>query len=305
MSANPSGYVLLVNRAAGSSEDAVVDQVALLLRTAGHEVEIRACGQPPAGSARGKYQDVDDVVAAVGGRTLVVCGGDGSLHVAVGRLRAAGRLDVPVGLVPLGTGNDFARAVGVPLADPEAAVEHLLAGEARPTDLLVGSDDRACVNALHLGLGATAAARADAMKDTLDDLAYPLGAILAGITVGGTPMRVEVDGEVVADGQTLLVAVCNGTGFGGGARIAPDADPADGLLDVVVVQATGPVARAAFGLALQRGTHLERDDVVLVRGRQVHITGDDLRDDVDGELGEPGAATPRWRVDPGAWRFVG
>jgi len=296
MSAAADGFVLLVNRAAGSSEDAVVDQVALLLRTAGHEVEIRACGQP---------DDVDDVVAAVGDRTLVVCGGDGSLHLAVGRLRAAGRLDVPVGLIPLGTGNDFARAVDIPLEDPEGAVGHLLAGATRPIDLLVGNDDRACVNALHIGLGATAAARADAMKDSLDDLAYPLGAILAGLTEGGTRMRVEVDGAVVADGPTLLVAVCNGTGFGGGARIAPDADPADGLLDVVVVQATGPVARAAFGVALQRGTHLERDDVVLVRGRRVTIDGDDLRDDVDGELGEPGAAAREWQVDPGAWRFVG
>ncbi|MEX2503705.1 MAG: diacylglycerol kinase family protein [Egicoccus sp.] len=291
-----SGFVLLVNRAAGSSEDAVVDQVALMLRTAGHEVEVSACGSP---------DDVDDVVASVGERTLVVCGGDGSLHVAVGKLRAADRLDVPVGLVPLGTGNDFARAVGVPLEDPEAAVEHLLANVARPMDLLVGTDGRACVNALHLGLGATAAARADAMKDTLDDLAYPLGAILAGLTAGGTPVRVEVDGDVVADGAALLVAVCNGTGFGGGARIAPDADPSDGLLDVVVVQAIGPVARAAFGVALQRGTHLDRDDVVLARGRQVTVEGDGLRDDVDGELGEPGDAANGWQIDAGAWRFVG
>ena len=143
------------------------------------------------------------------------------------------------------------------------------------------------------------------MKDSLDDLAYPLGAVLAGLTETGTPMRVEVDGETVTEGPTLLVAICNGTGFGGGARIAPDADPADGLLDVVVVQATGPVARAAFGLALQRGTHLERDDVVLVRGRTATVDGDDLRDDVDGELGRPGEAARTWRVDPGAWRFVG
>ena len=137
-----AGYVLLVNRAAGSAEDAVVDRVALLLRTAGHDVEVRACSRP---------DDVDGVVADIDGRTLVVCGGDGSLHVAVGRLRRAGRLDVPVGLVPLGTGNDFARATGVPLEGAEAAVEHLLATEPRPMDLLVDGTGRACVNALHLG----------------------------------------------------------------------------------------------------------------------------------------------------------
>lgn len=132
-----------------------------------------------------------------------------------------------------------------------------------------------------------------------------MGAVLAGLTDGGTPVTVTVDRVVVADGPTLLVAVCNGSGFGGGARIAPDADPADGRLDVVVVTATGPLERAAFGLALQRGTHLDRDDVHLHRGREVTVQGVALRDDVDGELGEASDAARTWRVEPGAWRFVG
>ena len=291
------GFVLLVNAAAGSAEDDAIEAAAAALRAAGRSVEVRACRDP---------REVDGVVDDLAGRTLVVCGGDGSLHVAVGRLRATDRLDVPVALLPLGTGNDFARAVDLPLEDPSAAVAHLLAATPRPMDLLVEVDgQRVCVNALHAGLGAAAAERAETLKASLSDLAYPVGALLAGLTEAGTDVRVTVDGRPVADGPTLLVAVCNGPGFGGGALVAPDADPADGLLDVVVSQATGPLERAAFGLALQRGTHLERDDVVLARGREVTITGDGLRDDVDGELGEPTDAPRTWRVEPGAWTFVG
>ncbi|GGI08859.1 diacylglycerol/lipid kinase family protein [Egicoccus halophilus] len=290
------GYVLLVNAAAGSAQESAVDAAGEVLTGAGAEVEVRACE---------RESDVDGVLDDLDGRTLVVCGGDGSLHVAVGRLHATDRRDIPVGLLPLGTGNDFARALGVPLEDPAAAARHLLAAVPRPMDLLVEDGGRACVNALHLGLGATAAARADALKSSLSGLAYPVGALLAGVTETSEPVEVVVDGRRLSDGPTLLVAVCNGTSFGGGARVAPDADPTDGLLDVVVVQATGPLERAAFGLALQRGTHLERDDVLLARGREVSVQGHDLRDDVDGELGEPSDARRTWRTHAGAWRYVG
>ena len=297
MAGAAAGHVLLVNASAGSAEDDAVAAAARTLRAAGDAVEVRACTDP---------DDVDGVVADLAGRTLVVCGGDGSLHVAVGRLRATGRLDVPVALLPLGTGNDFAWAVDLPLEDPAEAARRVLAATPRPMDLLVEvGGERVCVNALHAGLGAAAAERAETLKAALSDLAYPVGALLAGLTEAGTDVRVTVDGRPVADGPTLLVAVCNGPGFGGGALVAPDADPADGLLDVVVSQATGPLERAAFGLALQRGTHLERDDVVLARGREVTIEGDGLRDDVDGELGEPTDAPRTWRVEPGAWTFVG
>ncbi|MFA9444358.1 diacylglycerol kinase family protein [Egicoccus sp. AB-alg6-2] len=297
MNAAPNaGHVLLVNHAAGSSEDAAIAEAAAVLEEAGSAVELRTCHDPA---------DVDGIIEALDGRTLVVCGGDGSLHVAVSRLHAADRLSCPVGLLPLGTGNDFARAVGLPLDDPAAAARHLAAASPRPMDLLAEDGGRICVNALHLGLGATAAARAESMKASLSDLAYPVGALLAGVTETGTDVRVEVDGETVSDGPALMVAICNGTGFGGGARMAPDADPADGRVDVVVVSATGPLERTAFGLALQRGTHLERDDVLLLRGRRVRVQGDALRDDVDGELGEPSDAPRTWQVEPGAWRFVG
>ncbi len=71
-----------------------------------------------------------------------------------------------------------------------------------------------------------------------------------------------------------MVGVANGRTIGGGAPLAPDAEPDDGLLDVVVATSTGPLARLRFGVALREGEHVDRDDVLVIRGRSVTVTGD-------------------------------
>jgi YegS/Rv2252/BmrU family lipid kinase len=290
-----NGYLLLANGAAGSADEAAIASACGTLRRAGCEAEV----VPTSG-----VEEVDAALDVLGDRTLVICGGDGSVHLAVARLRALDALATTVGLVPLGTGNDLARSLGLPLDDPEAAARRVLEGRAAPLDLLVDDTDRICVNALHAGVGATAAARAESLKSTLSEMAYPVGALLAGLSEQGVRTHVTVDGQPLVDEDVLLVAVCNAPGFGGGTDVAPDADPADGWLDVVAVTATGPLARAAFGLALQKGTHLGRDDVHLARGRQVTIASAGLRYDVDGEVGEDEEAERTWRVLPAAWHLL-
>jgi diacylglycerol kinase family enzyme len=287
-------HVLVVNDAAGSTEREAVDAAADVLGAVG-DVEVVATADVEA---------LDAVLGRGDGRRLVICGGDGSLHLAVTRLRALGRLEEPLGLVPLGTGNDLARGVGLPFEDPAAAAARVRDGAPTTMDLLVDDTGRICVNALHAGVGADASARAQALKDKLSKVAYPVGAVLAGVAADGVPTRVEVDGEVLVDDDVLLVAVTNGTCFGGGATIAPDARPDDGRLDVVVVTAVGPIARAAFAVSLNAEEHLEREDVHLAVGREVRIVGEGLRYVVDGELGEEPEPDRTWRVDPGAWRLV-
>jgi YegS/Rv2252/BmrU family lipid kinase len=290
-----AAYLLLANAAAGSTDEASIAAARDVLRAAGADVALVEV----AGT-----DDLDRALDGRGERVPVVCGGDGSVHVTVDRLRARGELEVSIGLLPLGTGNDLARGVGLPHEDPEAAAARLL--EARPTamDLLVDDTGRIGVNALHAGVGATAAARAEALKSTLAAVAYPVGALLAGLSEQGVATEVTVDGEVLVDDDILLVAVCNGPSFGGGARAVPDADPTDGVLDVVVTTATGPLARAAFGLALQRGEHLERPDVHVARGAEVAIVSEGLRYDVDGEVEAEPATARTWRVQPGAWHLL-
>lgn len=287
-------HVLVVNDAAGSAERQAVDAAADVLGVAG-DVEVVVTADVGA---------LDAVLSRRGDHRTVICGGDGSLHLAVTRLRALGRLEEPLGLIPLGTGNDLARGVGLPFEDPAAAAVRVRDGGPTPMDLLVDDTGRICVNALHAGVGADASAHAQALKDKLSKVAYPVGAVLAGVAADGVRTRVEVDGEELIDDDVLLVAVTNGTCFGGGATICPDATPDDGRLDVVAVTAVGSIARAAFAVSLNAGEHLEREDVHLAVGREVRIVGEGLRYVVDGELGEEPETDRTWRVEPGAWRLV-
>lgn len=269
---------LLVQRA--DAEPADVDRVDALADRLGAAAVVRRTREPT---------DLDDAIADLDGRGLVVCGGDGSIHVAANRLATRDRLDVTVALFPAGTGNDLAHTLGLP-TDVDGMADVLAAGTVRSLDLLELGEDAGhgvAVNAVHAGIGVDAAERSQELPDRLGALAYPLGALLAGFRAEGFTGEVRVDGEVLQPAvrdETLMVLVLNGRTIGGGHVFAPEADPGDGLLDVLVCHATGVAARAAFGVAVTRGTHLDRDDVARARGQQVEITGPDLTYNVDGEL---------------------
>jgi diacylglycerol kinase family enzyme len=160
------------------------------------------------------------------------------------------------------------------------------------------------VNAVHLGVGAEAAEKASALKDRLGRAAYAVGSVAAGAGATRWHLQVVVDGEVLrVDREVLMVAVANGRTIGGGAPLAPDASPDDGLVDVVVATSTGPLARLGFAVALRDGEHVERDDVLVVRGRSVTVTGDPFPLNADGELGGPVPART-WTVRPAAWSLL-
>lgn len=258
--------------------------------------------------------ELDDVVTARDGRRLVVLGGDGSVHAVVRALDRAGALDPaePVGIIAQGTGNDLARALGLPL-DPVDGAAAVLAGSVHPLDLLGDDVGGLVVNAVHAGVGARAGAEAHRLKSRLGPAAYPLGAAIAGVGSAGWDLCVEVDGRIAshesagwaADGSSavLMLGVCNGATIGGGTALAPGALPDDGLVDVVVCTATGPVARAAFAAALVAGRHAERPDVLVVRGREVRLSGGPVDLDADGEL-EEDVQSRTWRLQPRAWSVL-
>jgi len=293
------GYVsrllVVTNASAGSTDDERVDAALAVLRE-GADVRQESSESP---------HDLGRLLASRDDRTVVLVGGDGSVHNAVATLKAQGELapDVRLALIPLGTGNDLARTLGIPL-DPADAARALLTGRPRPLDLLVDDAGGVVVNSVHLGVGAEAAQRATGLKDRLGKAAYPVGSVLAAAGTTGWHLHVEVDGEVVeADGPALMVAIANGRTVGGGAELAPGAEPDDGLLDVVVATSTGPLARLGFGVALRDGEHVERDDVTTLRGRTVTVTGDPFPVNADGELDGPIEART-WTVQPGAWSLV-
>ena len=287
--------LVVTNEAAGGTADAQVDAALTVLRSA-TDVRREVCREP---------DDLGRVLDGLGERALVVVGGDGSVHTAVATLLSRGELsaDRPIGLIPLGTGNDLARTLGIPL-DPAAAARALLAGRSRPLDLVVDDAGGVVVNAMHLGVGAEAAEKASALKDRLGRAAYAVGSVAAGAGATGWHLQVVVDGVPVdVDREVLMVAVANGRTIGGGAPLAPDASPDDGLADVVVATSTGPLARLGFAVALRDGEHVERDDVLVVRGRSVTVTGDPFPLNADGELDGPVTART-WTVRPAAWSLL-
>lgn len=288
--------ILLVNGAAGSAVRERVEAAQAVLELDG-----------PVRTVESEHaDDVDALIAELEEERLVVCGGDGSIHLAVARLDAAGRLDVPVGLIPLGTGNDLARGLDLPL-DAEEAAQRIRSGRPQAVDLLRSDDGRICVNALHAGIGVDAAERAQHMKGALGPAAYPLGAIAAGVATEGWYVSVVVDGDELRASvgeRVLMVAVMNALSFGGGTPMAPHAVADDGELEVVLATAAGPAARAAFATQLRQGQHLDRDDVAHATGQRVTIRGEPIGYNIDGELDGELVDERTWWVEPGAWRLV-
>lgn len=287
--------LLLTNAKAGSSAVDRVRRAEAILGEAGPVTRV-ACGRP---------QDLDRALDAHQDGTVVVAGGDGSIHTLVKVLHRRGELAArTVGLIPLGTGNDLARNVGIPL-DGEAAARRLVS-TARPRTLDLFADDAGgvVVNAAHVGIGAEAAAAATRFKPLLKTAAFPLGSLLAGVRHRGWRLLVEADGRTVAEARMLMVALGNLPGIAGGnAQLTPGASPRDGRLDLVVSTATGPLARVGYALHLRSGRHLRRDDVARTEAERVTVSGEPFRVNSDGEVSEP-ITSRTWTVLPRAWRLL-
>jgi YegS/Rv2252/BmrU family lipid kinase len=225
---------------------------------------------------------------------LLVFGGDGTVHEVANGLPLGG--DGPlVGLLPAGTGNDLARAIGMP-PDPVAAAAELPDARPRALDLLDCGPRRAA-NGINAGFAAAATeALSRQVKRILGPAAYLVGGVWAGLNPPTWPARVEVDGRAV-EGDALAVVVGNGGSFGGGHWLIPDADLGDGLLDVLVVPADASKAKLA--------RHLAKDqrlpgDLPRLRG-QAATLDTDMPCRLDGEpLPTPGSVA----VLPAAWRVL-
>jgi diacylglycerol kinase family enzyme len=211
---------LVANRASGGGLDP--EPLIAAMREHGAEVALHGCEE--------------DELARVPGSAperIVVAGGDGTVGTVA---ELAGRLDVPLGVIPAGTANDYVRAVGLPL-DPVAAARVAVSGtELRRFELGRLADGRPFVNVASAGLASVAARRADPLKPRLGPLAYGVGAVHAAF--GASPLRcaVRADGTEVFAGEAWQVILAVTGAFGGGSRIGA-ADPSDGVLDVTILPA--------------------------------------------------------------------
>jgi diacylglycerol kinase (ATP) len=167
---------------------------------------------------------------ADGVEALVVCGGDGLVHLGVQAVAGTG---VPLGLIPSGTGNDVARYLDLPRTDPVAAADRIIASRHRTIDL-ARSGDRYFVTVLAAGFDAIVNERANAMTWPRGQMRYNLATLAELRTFRPIPYVLRLDDETL-ECEAMLVAVGNGPSFGGGLRITEGALLDDGLLDVVVI----------------------------------------------------------------------
>ncbi|MEM1043383.1 MAG: diacylglycerol kinase family protein [Bacteroidota bacterium] len=248
---------------------------------------------------------------------VVAAGGDGTLQeVASGLFGTDG--GTVLGVIPLGTGNDFARLLGVPKR-PEAAVPALLGGEIAPVDAGVvrwreqgetRRHDALFVNAVGIGFDALVAAEAARTKWVRGVSGY-VAAVLRTLRLWTQP-EVEVrsvgaEGTVPENREPLFLAsVGNGTAVGGGFRLTPEAQPDDGVLDLCFV--AGPLSLARILVLMPkaiRGRHLGEPEVSMRRVRHLALrTEAGLPIHVDGEVLTRSAAEVEVEVQPGAFRML-
>jgi diacylglycerol kinase (ATP) len=183
-----------------------------------------------AGRDADEAADLAHGCVADGVEALVVCGGDGLVHLGVQAVAGTG---VPLGVIPSGTGNDFARYLDLPRTDPVAAADRVIASRRRTIDL-ARSGDRWFVTVLAAGFDAIVNERANTMTWPRGQMRYNLATLAELRTFRPIPYVLELDGETV-EHEAMLVAVGNGPSFGGGLRITEGALLDDGLLDVVVI----------------------------------------------------------------------
>jgi YegS/Rv2252/BmrU family lipid kinase len=297
--------LVITNDDAGTADDKALRGALSILREK-CSVDLQVTSQPG---------ELDGVLQRAGSRRIVVAGGDGSLHAVVSALYRRHELgDAVVGLLPLGTGNDFARSLKIPL-DLEQAAEVICSGEVRPTDLIVDELGEVVVNNVHVGAGVEASKRGARVKDKLGPigvgkanlgrLGYPIGAVMSAFEQPSVHLHVELDGKVVTDVDTpvLMVSIGNGAHVGGGTPLTPGADPLDGQVDVLISHTAGLKGRLGYALHLRRGQHHRRDDVQYLRGSQVTISGDAFWISADGEISGP-ERHRSWHVEPAAYSFI-
>jgi YegS/Rv2252/BmrU family lipid kinase len=265
----------IINPAAGKGlGDKLVATLAADLAGSGLSVDVVKT-PAPGEAARLASHAVED-----GYEQILAVGGDGTaMEVANGLVGT----DATLALYPIGSGNDFSRALGYPRGRKRLGA---FLAAARPRRIDVGEvNGRIFLNAAGVGIDGYVAERVLAASRVVGPtLGYFVGALHGIATFTPRQMRITIDGQV-REGPHMMVAACNGTYFGSGMRVAPNAKLDDGLFDVIV---GGDLSRresvAALG-KIYRGTHVNGRTIVALRAASVDVElPEPLTAQIDGEV---------------------
>jgi diacylglycerol kinase (ATP) len=234
---------------------------------------------------------VDDALER-GTDALVVVGGDGVICLA---LQAIAGTDVPLGIIPSGTGNDHAREYRLPTGDPEAAADVVADGWAERVDLGrirgEGGVDKWFGTVMAAGFDSLVSDRTNRMRWPHGRMRYNLAMLAELSRLRLLPFRLVLDGgedggkEIVAD--LTLAAFGNTRSYGGGMLICPNADHADGQLDITMVRTASRTKLVRLFPTVFKGTHIDLDDVSTARAASVRVESSGINAYADGDFACP------------------
>jgi diacylglycerol kinase (ATP) len=222
---------------------------------------------------------------------LVVVGGDGMVHLGLNAIAGAGagaRRRVPLGIIPAGTGNDTARALGLPLHNLPAACERALeswAGGGRMIDagrITAGGTSRLFAGVVSAGFDAAVNERANDWRWPRGKIRYQLAMLRELASFRAIDYTVTADGEQWQQGA-MLISVANGQSIGGGMRIVPEAALDDGYLDLFIVNRLSRTRLLAVFPKVFAGKHVGHPAVQLRRVRTVELSAGNIVAYADGE----------------------
>ena len=283
-------YCLISNRTSGSgSAGAYIDYVKTILEARGVAFEIRETQYP------GHATELSKAAVDEGFDVIVSVGGDGTLRETAMSVLHTDRV---LGLLPCGTGNDYARALGIP-TDAESAVDILLNGENRVVDAGM-ANDQVFFNIAGFGFDVDVLDYTEEFKPKCKkgETAYRLGVLKAvfGLKLRRTTLTFP-DGTL--EKNVLLAAAGVVTHFGGGMNVLPESDMSDGLLDVCIAHDVNRLRLLRLFPKFIKGKHLGLPCITYRKATEVSVVCDPVsRIEVDGERMDGTPVT--FRVLPGA-----
>ena len=234
---------------------------------------------------------------------VIAYGGDGTVHEVVNGLMRAGA-KATLGVIPVGSGDDFAKMLG-----PGDAIERILAGKTKAVDIgavRAENQTRFFANCMDIGFGAHGARNIASVPRFLTGLgAYLAALVLTLVRYPRLEVRAQIDEGRPFGLTTVMAAAMNGTTFGGSFRVCPEACIDDGFLDLLLVDALGRLEILGLVPKIMRGTHVGDPRLRLLRARKLTIESEaPLLVEADGEI--PFAAARRIEVEllPGALRVL-
>jgi diacylglycerol kinase (ATP) len=271
-------FFVIVNPAAGRGRAAkIAEDCASRLRRLGR-FELATTTRP------GQEVALADRAIAEGFSGILAVGGDGTWGKVVDRIVRSGRKDVTLGLLPAGTGNDFAKSLGIRAENIDQVIRGIAEGRRRTID--VGrAGSRYFLNVVGFGFDIAVIDDAARLPVLHGDLLYRFCALRQLFKYSGVPIEVSDDRGTRKRRDHLMLTVSNGNYFGGSFHIAPAARLDDGRLDAVSIYDAGPIGRAALFSRVSKGTHPGHEKVDIRQAPRFTIGFDaPVRYEIDGDV---------------------